>query len=151
MMSRGAIRNALHQLPASTEPWDAASNWDVKLLKSFCPDTSFLHALEKSMASAQAQGEDSNYAHPHWVDFVLTSANTWKQPIEDFTLIVERGASYAVEEKTLVSFCSPQHAEVKKLNESQFQMHVTRLIPTSELRIGFFDLPLTASGRGSVK
>jgi hypothetical protein len=151
MMSRGAIRKALRQLPASTEPWDAASKWDVELLNSFCPDTSFLHALEKSMASAQAQGEDSNYAHPHWVDFVLTSANTWKQPIEDFTLIVERGASYAGEDKSLVSFCSPQHAEVKKLNESQFQVHVTNLIPTTELRIGFFDLPLTASGRESDK
>ena len=100
---------------------------------------------------ASFQNGDSYYAHPHWVDFILTSANTWKQPIEDFTLIVERGALYTGEDKTLVSFCSPQHAEVKKLNAREFQMHVTNLIPTSELRIGFFDLPPPTSGRKSAK
>ncbi|HEY6373419.1 MAG TPA: DUF4424 family protein [Candidatus Sulfotelmatobacter sp.] len=29
-------------------------------------------------------------ASDNYVDFILTTANTWKTPIEDFTLIVER-------------------------------------------------------------
>lgn len=138
MMSLGAIRMALHQ-PAPADQSLGASASDMKLLNSFCADTPFLRTLEKSMAPSRT--EDSDYAHPHWVDFVLTSANTWRQPIEDFTLIIERGALYPGEADTLVTFCSPMHTDVKKLSETEFEVHLTNYIPTSELRIGFFYLP----------
>lgn len=133
MMSLGAIRKGLHQ-PAPADPSLSAPAWDMKLLNSFCADTPFLRTLEKSMAPSRT--DDSDYAHPHWVDFVLTSANTWRQPIEDFTLIIDRGDT-----NTLVSFCSPKHTDVKRLGENEFEVHLTDFIPTSELRIGFFDLP----------
>lgn len=138
MLTLDAIQRDLHE-PGQTDPSLKASAWDLSLLNNFCPDVPFLRTLEKSMVSAK--DEDSIYAHPHWVDFILTSANTWKRPIEDFTLIIERGALYAGEYKALVSFCSPQHSDVKRLNESEFEVHLNNFVPTYELHIGFFDLP----------
>jgi hypothetical protein len=68
-----------------------------------------------------------------WVDFILTTANTWKRPIEDFTLIVERPAP-----KSTVSFC--WDGPVEQLDANHFQAHATNLIPTKELHIGFYHL-----------
>ena len=50
----------------------------------------------------------------NYVDFILTTANTWKTPIEDFTLIVDRSGPdnssrrtevARIQNKVLVSFC----------------------------------------------
>jgi len=51
-------------------------------LTSFCPDP---HLWSKLQATPESQ--DRGYVY---VDFILTTANRWKTPIEDFTLIVER-------------------------------------------------------------
>ena len=66
-----------------------------------------------------------------WVDFILTTANTWKQPIEDFTLIVERPTP-----GYLVSFC--WNGDVEKIDSNHFRVHTTNLVPTDELRIGYY-------------
>jgi hypothetical protein len=78
-----------------------------------------------------------------WVDFVLTTANTWQQPIEDFTLIVERPKPESEEEENdevLMSFCPPQNAKVEKLDADHTLVHLTNFVPTAELHIGFFDV-----------
>ncbi len=66
-----------------------------------------------------------------WVDFILTTANSWKRPIEDFTLIVER-----TDPKEVVSFC--WDGPVTKLDANHFQAHMTNLVPTKELRVGWY-------------
>jgi hypothetical protein len=120
---------------------------DMQLLEGLCPDPSFLSGLIGQInSSAPGYGQ---YAHPHWVDFILTSANTWKQPIEDFTLIVERGKPEEENTQTFVSFCSPQNAPVQKLDANTFQVHLTSFVPQSELRIGFFDVPQPAPAPAS--
>jgi hypothetical protein len=78
-------------------------------------------------------------SYPHWVDFILTSANTWQRPIEDFTLILERPSME--ERHTLISFCSPGNGKVEKVDADHFQVHLTNFVPAAELHIGFFDLP----------
>jgi len=120
----------------------------AKLLESFCTDRPFLSALSKylrenqSTAKTDSDEQMAGVVYPEWVDFILTSANTWKQPIEDFTLIVERGKPDPNQYQTrLVSFCPPQNTPVEKLDADHFQVHLTNFVPTSELRIGFFDLP----------
>jgi hypothetical protein len=111
----------------------------MQLLEGLCPDPQLLSGM---IAQIQAGGPGyGHYAHPHWVDFILTSANTWKQPIEDFTLIVDRGKPEEQGTQTFVSFCAPQNAPVDKVNAETFQVHLTNFIPQSELRIGFFDVP----------
>jgi hypothetical protein len=69
-----------------------------------------------------------------YVDFILTTANTWKTPIEDFTLIVERspGKDRRVND---VSFC--WDGPVTKIDANHFSAHVAGLVPRKELRIGY--------------
>ncbi len=45
-------------------------------------------ALQKTLIE-QARKQDGEYVASKWVDYILTSANSWKTPIKDFELIVE--------------------------------------------------------------
>ncbi len=80
----------------------------------------------------------------NYVDFILTTANTWKTPIEDFTLIVDRPAADKLlakkskspqQNKVLVSFC--WKGPIEHPNPRQFVAHATNFVPTRELRVGF--------------
>jgi hypothetical protein len=125
----------------------------IKLLCSFCANKAFLSAVSRHLRESELEAKTDNEkltagaVYPEWVDFILTSANTWQQPIEDFTLIVERGRPLdgygkPMEDRLrLISFCSPQDAKVEKLDADHFQVHLTNFIPSSELHIGFFDVP----------
>jgi hypothetical protein len=114
--------------------------------RGLCMDRPFLQALHTSLTESLAQAKTTDdqdragTAYPHWVDFVLTTANTWKQPIEDFTLIVERPRPKDGL-RMLVSFCSPEDAPTEKLDVDHFQVHLNNFIPRAELHIGFFDIP----------
>ena len=89
---------------------------DMQRLEALCPDPSLLSGMIAQIdASAAGYGQ---YAHPHWVDFILTSANTWKQPIEDFTLIVERGKP---EEENTQAFCQLLHAAERARDKTRCQ------------------------------
>lgn len=118
-----------------------------QLLTGFCVDRPFLstlaHLLSESKLQAKTEEEKMNteVLYPHWVDFILTSANAWQRPIEDFTLIVERPKPNEGWQ-SLVSFCSPANGKVEKLDADHFQVHLTNFVPTSELHIGLFEVPL---------
>lgn len=131
---------AEHKQPTGDPNTVKSDLQDMQLLEGLCPDPAFLSSMIRQIQVNQ-EGYGA-YAHPHWVDFILTSANTWKQPIEDFTLIVARGAPEQENTQTAVSFCSPQGAPVTKIDANTFQVHLTNFVPQSELRIGYFDLPL---------
>jgi hypothetical protein len=90
-------------------------------------------SLCPSPAAVEKLRHTNGIIEPVWVDFILTTANTWKRPIEDFTLIVER-----TDPRDTVSFC--WDGPVEKLDANHFQAHAANLIPTHELRIGFYHL-----------
>jgi hypothetical protein len=140
LMSPETLKNVLqHKEPTGDAETVKYAREDVQRLEGLCPYPSFLNGLIGQMgASGPGYGQ---FAHPRWVDFILTSANTWKQPIEDFTLIVERGKPMEDDTRVFVSFCSPQNAPVEKLDADRFQVHLTGFVPTAELRIGYFDVP----------
>jgi Domain of unknown function (DUF4424) len=69
-----------------------------------------------------------------YVDFILTTANTWKTPIEDFTLIVER-PHIKDARQSFVSFC--WDGPVTKSDNDHFSAHIDNLVPQKELRVGF--------------
>jgi hypothetical protein len=103
-------------------------------LKSFCIDGRLRTILQEI---ADGKDKDAPYTY---VDFILTTANTWKTPIEDFTLIVERphwknrgGESDLAD---YISFC--WDGPVTKLDGDHFSAHAANFVPTKELRIGFF-------------
>jgi hypothetical protein len=75
-----------------------------------------------------------------YVDFILTTANTWRRPIEDFTLLVDRpplsrDPNHPTTPINFVSFC--WNGPVTKVDANHFSAHTTNFIPTKELRIGF--------------
>lgn len=103
-------------------------------IKTFCIDGG-LHTTLQDIAD----GKNDKQASYAYVDFILTTANTWKKPIEDFTLIVERPhwKTWRGEIETVyVSFC--WDGPVKRVDADHFSAHVANLVPTKELRIGFF-------------
>jgi len=97
--------------------------------ESVCIDPKLRKTLTGYLAAS-----DQNSVPLSYVDFILTTANTWKTPIEDFTLIVERphlkGAT-----QNFVSFC--WDGSIVKLDADHFSAHIDNLIPKKELRIGF--------------
>jgi Domain of unknown function (DUF4424) len=147
IMLPDTLRNVFeHKQPTGDAETAKYALQDMQLLEGLCPDQQLLSGMIRQIqASSPGYGQ---YAHPHWVDFILTSANTWKQPIEDFTLIVDRGKPEEQGTQAFVSFCSPQNAPVQKLDANTFQVHLTNFIPQSELRIGFFDVPEVKSAPG---
>lgn len=140
-----SVKNLLSQI-ATGRPAKEDSG-GVKLLESFCADKPFLETMARMYREAESKAKTDDekavagIAYPSWVDFILTSANTWKRPIGDFTLITERGKPEIEDTQRLVSFCSPTGAKVEKIDASRFRVHLTNFIPTSELHIGFFDVP----------
>jgi len=109
---------------------------------AFCPEPDLLRTVIRRVSEVKNDRSvyDGTIFPIQWVDFILTTANTWQRPIEDFTLIVERpepDSSW----RNLVSFCSPENGKVEKLDADHFQVHLTNFVPTSELHIGFFDVP----------
>jgi len=119
----------------------------TQLLAGFCADRPFLNALDRPLCESAARAKTDNdklmagLAYPHWVDFILTTANTWQRPIEDFTLIVERPQPEHGG-RALISFCSPQGGKLEKPDPDHFQVHLTNFVPSSELHIGFFEVPV---------
>jgi hypothetical protein len=103
-------------------------------LASVCPSPDLLGTLRQ------------DEQHPHhlvsiaYVDFILTTANTWKRPIEDFTLNVERppidkDPNHHATAVNLVSFC--WDGPVERVDANHFRAHLTDFVPTKEVRIGF--------------
>ena len=87
-----------------------------------------------------------------WVDFILTTANTWQQPIEDFTLIVEGAFVNPIEmHQPIVSFCAPRKTKVEKLDDRHVQVHLTDFVPTAELHIGFADVNFMMGEEGDIR
>jgi len=127
-----------------------------KLLAGFCVDQPLLSTLARQLQENAPQAKTGDerpvtgLVFPQWVDFILTSANTWKRPIEDFTLIVERPKPEQGG-KILISFCSPQNGKVEKTGVDLLQVHLTNFVPASELHIGFFEVPLAKAAQPAAK
>jgi hypothetical protein len=101
-------------------------------LKTFCMDDQLRTKLESLV------DRDGGY---DYVDFILTTANTWKTPIEDFTLLVERPRSKnnrGLAGTTYVTFC--WDGPVTKIDADHFSARTGNLVPSKELRIGFFSV-----------
>jgi hypothetical protein len=103
----------------------------IEEVTSVCPTDQLLGSLDKASGNTA-----DDYGYLQYVDFILTTANTWKQPINDFTLFVERPVDK--NGKYLVSFCWP--SRVEQIDPNLFKATATDLVPKQELRIGFFQV-----------
>ena len=132
-------------MPASAFKPDQSDLFSPAFLATFCPGLPLVKNLAASVHQQIAYGKSMSNGDEmlglHWVDFILTTANTWKTPIEDFTLIVERPHQKG-DEADYVSFC--WDGPVTKIDSDHFSARATGLVPTKELRIGFFGVTKTS-------
>ena len=89
--------------------------------------------LQKTLETSLRRTESSSVT---WVDYILTTANTWKKPIKEFELIVERPKADAQAKYYYVSFC--WNGQVERLDPDHFVMRATNFVPTKEFSVAFF-------------
>jgi hypothetical protein len=73
-----------------------------------------------------------------WVDYILTTANSWKTPIKDFTLIVDRRRDsqyFPGTELQYVSLC--WNRPIRKLDADHYVVHETNFVPKKEIHLAF--------------
>ena len=100
-------------------------------LKDGCFDQKLTRSLEAAHARASKSHEEV-MIQSEWVKYILTTANSWKTPIRDFELIVERPAGQ------FVSFC--WDGPVEKLSDTRFRAAAKDYAPTRELLIYFLSV-----------
>lgn len=81
-------------------------------------------------AAVKARAKGREHLRPSWVDYILTTANSWKTPISEFELVVERPPA------AFASFC--WDGKVEKVGPTTFSAKVRDFVPTRELRVYFF-------------
>jgi hypothetical protein len=87
--------------------------------------------LRKTLIAAMRK---ESYGGVQWVDYILTTANTWKKPIKQFELIVERPKPDAQGKYYYVSFCWDR--KVEQPDPDHFVVRATNFVPTKELSVG---------------
>ena len=91
-------------------------------MKTFCMDKSFLNGIKKL--------KNKDYIPVYHVSYILKSANTWKNGIEDFTLNINKGSS-----QELVSLCFP--GEFEKIAHTTLQIKIKNFKPEQDLLVFF--------------
>jgi len=99
--------------------------------------------VDPSLQKGLADRAIKNYKTPGmqlgmaWVDYILTTANSWKTPITDFTLVIDRTRSSHVAGvgTQYVSLC--WDGPINKLDADHLVAHKTNFIPQKELNIAF--------------
>jgi hypothetical protein len=77
----------------------------------------------------QARKRADWHGHLNWVKYILTSANTWKTPIKDFELVVDKSGAHDVR------FC--WDGKIEKLDANRVVARAKDFVPTKELTIYF--------------
>lgn len=96
-----------------------------------CPDATLQAMVERRNTAFRRQEGAAFLGDPGWtwVRYILTTANTWKGPIGDFTLVVERKPG------ELVNFC--WDGPVEKIGPNTFRATAKTFRPTKELTVYF--------------
>jgi|HubBroStandDraft_6_1064221.scaffolds.fasta_scaffold199047_2 hypothetical protein len=91
--------------------------------------------VEPSEAKKLGQQTGSGFRFATTVDYILTSANTWKTPIHDFELIVDANG-VPPDGPLPTSFC--WNGPVTRLDEHRFSAKLTDFVPSKELSVYFW-------------
>jgi hypothetical protein len=78
---------------------------------------------------------DDDWIEFVWVDYILTTANSWKTPIKNFELVIEKPEPLS-SGKSFVSFCWGGHVE--KVDDRHFVVRAKNFVPRRELHVAFF-------------
>lgn len=103
-----------------------ANDFDVR--DPGCPDAAFRRAYEVRRKEAQKDPDNRDRGLSlSWVRYILTTANTWKGPIQDFELIVERDPG------DLVTFC--WDGPVERIGPDRFRARRQGFRPEKDLTV----------------
>jgi hypothetical protein len=96
-----------------------------------CADDAALGAAARKVAAAKPPRErpDQRWFRVEWVSYILTTAKSWKTPIREFQLIVERPAD------AIVTFC--WDGPVERVGKTRFRATASDFVPTRELAVYF--------------
>lgn len=94
--------------------------------QKYCGDKAFYATWNRL---AKQRGE-SGFVSAAWVSYILTTGNTWKNGIEDFTLNLVKGNP-----DELISLCFP--GTFKKINPTTLQVKLRNFRPQQELNVYF--------------
>jgi hypothetical protein len=76
------------------------------------------------------------YVHVGWVKYILTTANTWRTPIDDFSLYIEVSDSqFGYQPFASVCWDAPIHRH----ENGDLEIHRQNFIPDKELTVYFFE------------
>jgi hypothetical protein len=114
---------------SKTEFWN-----EFKELPDGCFEGNLLISLNRKLESALKSAENL-WIYCSWVKYILTSANTWKTPIKEFELIVEKPRSKKIH-PSYISFC--WDGKVEKVENNRFIARKQDFVPTQELTVYFF-------------
>lgn len=106
-------------------PNETTQSWYTAYVQKFCIDPSFMARIQKLR-----QENHSEFGPPYGeqrIDYILKTGANWSGPIQNFQLIVDKGAA-----DNLVSFCG---SNVKKISPTQFQMQQTNFMPDGDLAV----------------
>ena len=119
---------------------DKSLTWTMNLyqkLDNACVDPSVQRELTSQAGRNHTPEEDVLFFA--WVDYILTTANSWQTPIKDFTLIVDRKPDQrSAVAPEYISFC--WDGPIKKVDAEHFLVHKTNFIPKKELQVAFLGL-----------
>jgi hypothetical protein len=133
--SKSAIKN---DRVAAADRWEYWND-QPRLLRDSCVEPS----TQKSIFS-RANGV--GYVDTSWVDYILTTANSWKTPIKRFELIVERGPKRDLgyyDDWDYASFC--WDGPVKKVGPYRYEASATHFVPKRELKVLFLAIPVAST------
>lgn len=109
-------------------------DWHNETADPACPDNAFIQAFNRAVAANHKRYPTGTYANQEslpaaWVRYILTTANTWKTPITDFELVVDRDPG------ELLTFC--WDGPVEKTGANTFRARKTDFVPSKELTVYF--------------
>lgn len=94
--------------------------------KKYCGDKAFYKTWNR-LAARQGEG---GFVNAVWVSYILTTGNTWKNGIEDFTLNLVKGKP-----DELISLCFP--GTFTKINPTTLQVKLRNFHPKQDLDVYF--------------
>ncbi len=110
----------------SLMPNARGEEWGLMMQKRYCIEDSWYKAFDKAIKPRITEDNPVPYTET-WIGYVLKSGASWKGPIKDFRLVVDKG-----EAENLVSFCAEG---VKKISDTQFEVRKKDFEPKEDLNV----------------
>ena len=147
-------KSSLEKLIAEDKRFNPNSNSEEQshLLSDTCVPSSLQKKIfQDDSAIWRADPDNGGYIESFWVDYILTTANSWKTPIKKFELVVERGQNQRWYDPNwdYASFC--WDGPVKQAGAYRYEASATDFIPKRELKVLFLTMPVadaTSDGTG---